>query len=930
MFRSLTACRHILTTNLRTKHFVSPLASTVVISRRCKSTIEFAQTEKKWIARWKELRKANKDNKIDPNKEKFYCLSMFPYPSGMLHMGHVRVYAICDSISRFRRMLGQEVIQPMGWDAFGLPAENAAIERGIHPATWTEKNVEAMKLQMEKILTDFDWNREVMTSDPNYYKWTQKIFLDLHKAGLVYRKNALVNWDPVDQTVLANEQVDSEGKSWRSGAIVEKKNLEQWFIKITEYADELLDDLNLLKNWPERVKQMQSHWIGRSKGSEFTFKFENYHGATMPQDLTVFTSRPDTIYGVMYLVVAPEHPLISKEFLPSDHADEVLAFVEKHKNAHAHDEERSKEGVKTGLFAVHPFTGERVPIFVSPYVLADYGTGAVMGVPAHDERDWEFTHLNNVASNDEIKIVVRPKDQEDDQIQLPFTQTGVLTNINNSYSGLSSEKAMEAITAEASSKGFGSVKTQYRLRDWLVSRQRYWGAPIPMIHCPKCKTVPVPEEELPVVLPTDVTFSARGGSPLQQLESWVNVKCPCCHGPAKRDTDTMDTFVDSSWYFLRHTDAQNTEKPFSREIASKLMPVDMYIGGVEHAILHLLYSRFLSKFMWKQNQYAQKPGAEPGNGEPFNILLTQGMVHGRTFKCPTTGKFLMPHEIDLQDDDTALLKSTGEPATIAYEKMSKSKYNGVDPEATIETHGADATRLHILYKAPPEDVLEWDDQSIVGMKRWLARVWRLVDGVQSTEQGHNKTWDFDISQMSQKEREIYYITNSTIKETTNVFQNSYTLNTGIAFLIKLTTALTNSQPSLDTKNPISTENEKSVSPVYLHAVQSLVKMMSPLTPSVGEECWETLGKNQENWSSVFEESWPKIDERALVQEEATCVVQVNGKTRFTVTLPTSSLNNQQEIESLIRKHEKANKWINQSTVKKMIIVKGGKLVNFIV
>ncbi|ORX98703.1 leucyl-tRNA synthetase [Basidiobolus meristosporus CBS 931.73] len=847
---------------------------------------------------------------------------MFPYPSGMLHMGHVRVYTICDSISRFRKMLGQEVIQPMGWDAFGLPAENAAIERGIHPAAWTEKNVQAMKQQMERILTDFDWSREVTTSDPNYYKWTQKIFLDLYKAGLVYRKNALVNWDPVDQTVLANEQVDAEGKSWRSGAIVEKKNLEQWFIKITEYADELVDDLKLLKNWPERVKQMQNNWIGRSRGSEFTFKIADHES-----DLTVFTSRPDTLYGAMYLVVAPEHPLISKKFLPSEHADQVLAFVDKHKNSQAHDEERSKEGVKTGLFAVHPLTQERIPIFVSPYVLADYGTGAVMGVPAHDERDWEFTQLNNVASNDEIKVVVRP--EGDEQIQLPFTQTGVLTELNRSYSGLSSEEAMKQITTEAIEKGFGTAKTQYRLRDWLVSRQRYWGAPIPMIHCPKCKTVPVPEEQLPVVLPTDVTFSGRGGSPLQQLDNWVNVQCPCCHGPAKRDTDTMDTFVDSSWYFFRHADPSNTTKPFSHEIASKLMPVDMYIGGVEHAILHLLYSRFLSKFMLKQNHYEDKTGSGPGHGEPFNRLLTQGMVHGKTFKCPTTGKFLMPHEIEIQDDGSALLKSTGKPATIAFEKMSKSKYNGVDPEETIETHGADATRLHILYKAPPEDVLEWDDQSIVGMKRWLARVWRLVDGVRSTDHGHNQNWDFDVSKMNEKEREIYYITNNTIKETTNVFQNSYTLNTGIAFLIKLTTALTNVSPSLDSSNPISV-GDASISPVYMHAVQSLVKMMSPVAPSVGEECWETLGCTHDNWTSVFEESWPKVDPRALVQEETTCVVQVNGKTRFTVTLPTSQLNNQQEIESSIRKHEKANKWINQATVKKMIVVKGGKLVNFIV
>ncbi|CEJ00961.1 hypothetical protein G6F70_002253 [Rhizopus microsporus] len=832
-------------------------------SKPKKLPVDFAAIEAKWKSRWQSVKPAP----VDPSKPNYYTLSMFPYPSGMLHMGHVRVYTISDTIQRFRKMLGYNVLHPMGWDAFGLPAENAAIERGIHPAEWTTKNIAAMKEQMSKLCIDFDWSKEVTTCDPEYYRWTQYIFLELYNAGLAYQKEAVVNWDPVDQTVLANEQVDPEGKSWRSGALVERKKLKQWFFKVTEFAEDLLKDIDRLENWPERVKQMQRNWIGKSEGAEFTF---NTTSSKTMEPIKVFTSRPDTIFGVQYLVLAPEHPLVNKENLPSEHADTVLNFVESLKKKQNMDAaEESKQGVFTGLFAKNPFTKEDIPIYVAPYVVSDYGTGAVMGVPAHDKRDFEFCHVNKVTEN--IKFVVepciKPVDEPVDK-STPFTAEGILTELSGPYKGMKSKEAAKAILRDAQKMGIGRPTTQYRLRDWLLSRQRYWGAPIPIIHCPTCKVVPVPKEDLPVSLPLDVEFSGKGHSPLARKEDWVKCKCPKCHGPARRETDTMDTFVDSSWYFMRYTDPHNKSLPFDPEKASALLPVDTYIGGVEHAILHLLYSRFISKALLKQGAYHQSAETKPGNGEPFNILLTQGMVHGRTFKDPNTSRFLKPEEIDASDPANPKIIATGETPLITFEKMSKSKYNGVDPVNVITECGVDPTRLHILYKAPPSEVLEWDDTSIVGMQRWLAKVLKLS---QSTPKNTNALPL--IKNMTKDEKELYRMTHQTIMQVTENMTRTYSFNTVISDLIKLSNAISSSTAPAD-------------SPVYYHAVQSLVKMMAPMAPAMSEECWEYVGTNKE---SVLQQTWPSFEPAALEKDEITCVIQASYSYGYKITLLTKSI-----------------------------------------
>ncbi|KAF9104251.1 hypothetical protein BGX29_002160 [Mortierella sp. GBA35] len=942
--------------------------------------VDYAVIEQKWLKRWKENKTIDaeaaaaaavavpgKELTADEEPDKFYILSMFPYPSGILHMGHVRVYTISDALARARRMMGFDVVHPMGWDAFGLPAENAAIERSIHPNEWTVKNIAVMKSQMEKILADFDWDRELATCSPDYYRWTQYLFLKLHEAGLAYQKEAVVNWDPVDETVLANEQVDSEGKSWRSGAVVEKRKLRQWFFKITEYAEDLLQDLDRLHHWPERVKQMQRNWIGKSKGAEFDFKV-NTSGST--GEIQVFTSRPDTVFGVQFLAVSVEHPIL--ESVPASHQQQLDEFKESLKKVTTSETEPGPEGVPTGLMADHPFlAGTKIPVYAVNYVVSDYGTGAVMGVPGHDERDNAFAKSQGI----DVKYVVAPADDSDNKSGSAhvdggaLTARGVLTGNNGEFSGLTSDAAAEAIVKKADGLGFGREKTSFRIRDWLLSRQRYWGAPIPMIHCHGCGPVPVPTEDLPVVLPMDVSFTGRGGSPLKQIEEWVNCSCPKCGGSAKRDTDTMDTFVDSSWYFLRFLDPHNNNIPFSHAKGTSGMPVDVYIGGIEHAILHLLYSRFLSKFAWKTGLYGRGPeaedkaGKEPGRGEPFKVLITQGMVQGRTFKDPVTGAFLKPEEVDLTDPQNPIQISTGLTPNQSYEKMSKSKYNGVDPEDMIASHGADATRLHVLYKAPPSEELEWDEQSIVGMQRFLNKVWKIVDNsTQAVRTGSDKAGAFEpsIENMNKDERELWRVLNHTVKELTTSFQSTYAFNTSIAFLIKLTNQLssvTPSSPSI-TSQASAKKGKKvqaEVSPeLYQHSAEALVKMLSPLAPAFGEECWETLQTTSSSSStstsavsvsgtktpSVFSESWPAFYEEALKEDKVVCGIQVNGKSRFNIEydvseLPQDRLAQEQFLRDLVYSHEKAEKWLKDEqgqvkVVKKMIVIKGGKLVSFVI
>ncbi|CAG8465748.1 21693_t:CDS:10 [Dentiscutata erythropus] len=844
----------------------------------------------KWINKWKNSKNLAKNQ----NNEKFYVLAMFPYPSGMLHMGHVRVYTISDTLARFRKMLGYNVIHPMGWDAFGLPAENAAMERGIHPADWTISNISSMKKQMERILADFDWDREVTTCNPDYYKWTQYLFLQMYKERLAYQKEAIVNWDPVDQTVLANEQVDSDGRSWRSGAKVERRKLKQWFFKITDFAESLLNDLDSLDKWPDYVKQMQRNWIGKSKGAEFDFIVESKRSEFT---VKVFTSRPDTIFGVQYLAISIDHPLLSEEWLPQNTCSQVLQFVKNIRQQQSFElnDVNTGQGMHTGVFAKHPITGLSIPIYVASYVVPDYGTGAVMGVPAHDERDWEFVKVNRIISEENIKKVIMPviQDNSTQHSNKAFTLRGILTAECGQYAGLSSDNAEKAIVENAQKAGYGR---------WSV------------------QVVPVPESELPVLLPTNVTFSGRGGSPLKQVQEWITCKCPKCQGPAIRDTDTMDTFVDSSWYFMRYTDSKNSNQPFCSKKASNLLPVDVYIGGIEHANLHLLYSRFFTKFMFKQGMYT-------GQDEPFKQL---GMVHGKTFKDPISGRFLKPDEVDLSDPNKPIQISTGIAPVVSFEKMSKSKYNGVDPETTINNYGADATRLHILFKAPVSEVLEWEDASIVGMQRWIARVWRLAENVsEKTSPANIHSLNSNLNLLNKEDKETYRIINVTIKEVTADYKSS-TFNTAVSSLIKLTNHLTSISPF---QNENASKNSTVVSPIYEYGIRTLVKMMAPMAPSIGEEFWEILNKGKQHTTSVFEELWPEVNTECLSANEVTCVVQINGKMRFSIMIPSTILQDNLSIEKLILDSESGKKWIGKinadKKIKKVIHANGGKIVNFV-
>ncbi|MEG3844186.1 leucine--tRNA ligase, partial [Microcoleus sp. herbarium14] len=658
--------------------------------------------EEKWQQTWAEQ---NLDQMPeDTQKPKFYALSMFPYPSGNLHMGHVRNYTIIDVIARLKRMQGYRVLNPMGWDAFGLPAENAAIERGIPPAQWTYQNIAQMKGLFGRLGISFDWTKEVTTCSPDYYRWTQWLFLQFFEAGLAYQKKAAVNWDPIDQTVLANEQVDNEGRSWRSGAKVERKLLRQWFLKITDYAEQLLNDLDKLPDWPERVKLMQANWIGKSVGAYLEFPIVG-----TDEKIAVFTTRPDTVYGVSYLVLAPEHPLTVR-VTTADRKAAVETFIKEVALQSEIDrtaEDKPKRGIPTGGKAINPFNGEEIPIWIADYVLYEYGTGAVMGVPAHDTRDFKFANQYQLP----IKIVI----VDDDEVPLTeaYTEPGIMIN-SESFNGMDSIKGKAAIIRAAEDAGCGKARVQYRLRDWLISRQRYWGAPIPVIHCPTCGTVPVPQSDLPVLLPENVEFTGKG-SPLAKMEDWVNVPCPSCGTPAKRETDTMDTFIDSSWYFLRYPDARNEEKVFDTAKTNDWMPVDQYVGGIEHAILHLLYSRFFTKVLRDRGLI--------DCDEPFKRLLTQGMVQAMAYKNPVTGKYIPPADVDPANPKDP---QTGEALEVFYEKMSKSKYNGVDPLQVMGKYGVDTARMFILFKAPPEKDLEWDDADVEGQFRFLNRVWRLV------------------------------------------------------------------------------------------------------------------------------------------------------------------------------------------------------------
>ncbi|QHU99339.1 leucine--tRNA ligase [Synechocystis sp. CACIAM 05] len=860
------------------------------------------EIEQKWQQRWAEW--GLDKTPIASDLPKFYALSMFPYPSGNLHMGHVRNYTITDVIARLKRMQGYQVLHPMGWDAFGLPAENAAIERGIPPKQWTEKNIAQMRAQLQQLGLSIDWEREVATCAPDYYRWTQWLFLEFFQAGLAYQKEATVNWDPIDQTVLANEQVDSEGRSWRSGAMVERKLLRQWFLKITDYAEALLNDLEQLTGWPERVKLMQSHWIGKSVGAYLEFPIKDSQ-----EKIAVFTTRPDTVYGVTYVVLAPEHPLTKVVTTAEQQGtvDEFVAMVAKESEIERTAEDKPKRGVKTGGIAINPFNGEKIPILIADYVLYEYGTGAVMGVPAHDQRDFKFAQDNNLP----IQVVIIPEEADNSDVNLTaaYTEAGVMVN-SAQFTNMASPKAKQAIIKFAEDNNYGRAKVQYRLRDWLISRQRYWGCPIPIIHCDDCGAVPVPTKDLPVELPDNVEFSGRGPSPLAKLDDWINVPCPSCGKPARRETDTMDTFIDSSWYFLRYADAQNTELPFDGEKVAHWLPVDQYVGGIEHAILHLLYSRFFTKVLADRQLIPVK--------EPFQKLLTQGMVQGITYKNPTTGKYVPAKDLQtgqqVIDPKDPKDPDSGEPLQVFYEKMSKSKFNGVDPQEVLAKYGADTARMFILFKAPPEKDLEWDDADVEGQFRFLNRVWRLVTdyigdpaGIRFAVRPETLVTN---EPLTKAEKDLRRAIHGAIKEVAEDLNDDYQFNTAISEMMKLSNAL------IAATDLIS-------SPVYQEGIETLLLLLAPFAPHLTEELWHRLGRTD----SIHQQAWLQADPTALVSDEITLVIQVLGKTRGTITVPASA--DKAQLEELARNSDLAQRYLEGKTIKKVIVVPG-KLVNFVI
>ena len=850
--------------------------------------------EPKWQQRWQELGLDQTPEPSAERSENFYALSMFPYPSGNLHMGHVRNYVITDVIARLMRLKGKRVLHPMGWDAFGLPAENAAIERGVDPADWTDRNIAQMREQLQRLGLSIDWSREVATCHSDYYRWTQWLFLQFLNADLAYRKEATVNWDPIDQTVLANEQVDADGRSWRSGALVEKRKLRQWFLKITAVADELLDDLEQLKGWPERVRTMQANWIGRSNGATLRFAI----AAENEQAIEVFTTRPDTVFGVSYVVLAPEHALVD-QLTTAEQREAVEAFRKSLQSISEQDrvaEDRPKRGVATGGSVQHPFTDEAVPVWIADYVLPDYGTGAVMGVPAHDSRDFAFAKQYDLPIT---TVVVEPGHVPDaGEPSEAFTGLGELVG-SAEFDGLQGEQAKAAIIKAAEQRGVGAAKITFRLRDWLISRQRYWGCPIPVIHCDDCGVVPVPESDLPVELPRDVDLSGSGGSPLERATEWKQVSCPKCGKPATRETDTMDTFMCSSWYYLRYTDASNDTAPFSPASIDAWMPVDQYVGGVEHAILHLLYSRFFTKVLQQRKLVSCS--------EPFQNLLTQGMVQGVTYRNPKTRKYIAPSAVSDANQPTD--PDDGEALEVFFEKMSKSKYNGVDPGAVVDRYGADTARMFILFKAPPEKDLEWDDADVEGQFRFLQRIWRLCDGAKASGLQLQSPLPLP-AEFTPAETDLRRAVHTAIEAVSEDLQgDELQFNTAVSELMKLS-------------NAMGGQLDAVCAPVAQEAVRSLLLLLAPFAPHLADELWEQL----QGSGSIHQQRWPDVDASALVRDTITVVLQVKGKVRGNLEVPAAI--SKDELEQVALASDVAKKWLEGNAPKRVIVVPG-KLVNLV-
>ncbi len=847
-----------------------------------------AVADVRWQRRWEDERCFIADT--GSTKPKTYVLEMFPYPSGRIHMGHVRNYTMGDVLARFRRMQGFEVLHPMGWDAFGMPAENAAMERNVHPDGWTRANIAAMRDQLKRLGFALDWSREIATCDPEYYGHEQALFLDLYEAGLVYRKESEVNWDPVDRTVLANEQV-IDGKGWRSGATVERRKLSQWFLKITDFADELLDGLDTLEAWPDKVKLMQENWIGRSDGLRFSFRTSGEGpecdnpwiraGLKAAPEIEVFTTRPDTIFGASFVAVAPDHPLAQAVALENPDAAAFIAECRSIGTSEEAIESQEKRGFVTGIEAIHPLVaGWRLPVWIANFVLMEYGTGAVFGVPAHDQRDFEFATAYDLPIR---RVVARP-DQDKDTPIGEHAEPGEGVVVNSDFlDGLSVEEAQDAVIRRAEEQGWGKREIAYRLRDWGVSRQRYWGTPIPMIHCSACGPVAVPRDQLPVVLPKDVTFDVPG-NPLDRNDQWRQTSCPRCGGKAERETDTFDTFVDSSWYFVRFA-SQPVDKPFDKADAEQWLPVDQYIGGVEHAILHLLYARFWTRALNRTGRL--------GIEEPFKGLFTQGMVTHETYRG-ADGRWLAPEEVK-KDDDGKLIDAAGARVSRGrVEKMSKSKRNTVDPEPIVGKYGADAVRWFMLSDSPPERDLEWSEAGIEGAARFVQRVWRLV--------GEARPDDWQPGRLDASlERKVHRATAGVAADI-----EALSFNKAVAKIYELTNALEKAEPS-ETRD---------------RAIATLVRLIAPMAPHLAEECWEAFGGE----GLVATAPWPAFDPALLVEDQVTLAVQVNGKLRDTLTAPRGL--DQAEAQALALSSEKVQRQLGGATPRKVIVVPD-RLVNIV-
>jgi leucyl-tRNA synthetase len=856
------------------------------------------KVESSWQSLWQE-QKAFECDLDNNNKPKYYCLEMFPYPSGKIHMGHLRNYSIGDVVARFKKAKGFNVLHPKGWDAFGLPAENAAIKNKTHPAKWTYKNIDFMRSQLKPIGFSYDWSKEIATCDPEYYKFEQKMFLDFYKNGLAYRKESNVNWDPIDQTVLANEQV-VDGKGWRSGAEVEIKKLNQWFLKITDFADELLTDIKKLEDWPEKVRLMQENWIGKSIGASVKFEIKNNSEISNFNEIEVFTTRPDTLFGASFIGIAAEHPL-ALELAEKD--SEIKDFVEECKKIGVTAEaveKAEKKGFDTGLKVKHPFDDNiELPVYIANFVLMGYGTGAIFACPAHDQRDLDFANKYNLP----VKTVVAPKDKVDNFTvsRESFSEEGI--SINSDFlNGLATKEAKKKVIErlEKISKGTGTVN--YRLRDWGVSRQRYWGCPIPIIYCDDCGTVPVPEDQLPVKLPEDVSFDKEiTGNPLATHPSWKNVKCPKCGANAHRETDTFDTFFESSWYFFRYLDSNNNDVAFDKSRADKWLPVDQYIGGIEHAVLHLLYARFFTKALKKCGYH--------NIDEPFKSLLTQGMVCHETYQN-SAGEWLYPEQVKRVKEKEYEILETGEKIKAGPSiKMSKSKCNTVDPSGIVEKYGADTARLFMLSDSPPERDLEWSDAGVEGAYKYIMRIYKLgeIATELANEEGNGEYW---LNGVEGNLLEVRKITHKTIKAVTEDLENFH-LNKAVARIRELTNALEK-----------MVKGSRAAKAVFLEGFSMAIRLLNPIIPHITEELWSKMSKQ----NYLYQEAWPEADKAMLVEDKVKLAIQVNGKTRSVIEIEKDSA--KEEVEKIAMEQSPVSAQIEGKQVRKIIYVPG-KILNIV-